>query len=230
MSRTFVIGDIHGCSRALDDLLASIEVDSNQDRLVFLGDYVDRGPDSRGVIDELLALRREYRNIITLKGNHEEVLLGFLAGRDRDFYLAIGGRETLLSYGCTEPFDYTCSLNIPESHRQFLANLLPYWEDEHGIYVHAGLKPAVHLTQQSPDWLYWAAGGRFATQRYDFGKQVIYGHSAVSTPLVGPGKIGIDTGCVYGGTLCCLILPDGEFVQVPCRKYWRRKREGDRLG
>ncbi len=81
--------------------------------------------------------------------------------RDKEFYLSIGGRETLLSYGCTEPFDYSSTLNIPDSHQQFLYNLLPYWEDEHHIYVHAGLKPAIHLTQQSPDWLYWAGGGKF---------------------------------------------------------------------
>ena len=220
MSRTFVIGDIHGCHQALMELLTLINADPDQDRLVFLGDYVDRGPDTRGVIDELLALRQQFRKMVALKGNHEEVLLGFLAGRDKEFFLAIGGRETLLSYGCSEPFEYSCTLNIPGDHQQFLYNLLPYWEDEDHIYVHAGLRPAVHLTQQSSDWLYWAAGGRFAAQSYDFGKRVIFGHSVFQTPLIDPEKIGIDTGCVYGGSLSCLVLPEFEFIQVPCRKYW----------
>ncbi|MEJ2691196.1 MAG: metallophosphoesterase family protein [Deltaproteobacteria bacterium] len=220
MSRTFVIGDIHGCPRAVVDRLALINADPDQDGLVFLGDYVDRGPDTRRVIDVLLSLQQEFRRMVTLKGNHEEVLLNFLAGRDREFFLAIGGRETLRSYGCTEPFDYSCTLDIPNSHQQFLYNLLPYWQDEHGIYVHAGLQPGIHLTQQSPDWLYWADGGKFAAQRYDFGKRVIFGHSVVLSPLIEPGKVGLDTGCVYGGSLSCLVLPDMEFVQVPCQKYW----------
>lgn len=220
MFRTFVIGDIHGCHQALVDLLGLINADFDRDRLIFLGDYVDRGPDSRGVIDELLMLQQQFRTTITLKGNHEEVLLNFLAGRDMDFYLSIGGRETLLSYGCSEPFDYTSILDIPSSHQQFLYNLLPYWEDEHCIYVHAGLRPAIHLTQQTPDWLYWAAGGKFVSQGYDFGKRVIFGHSVLPSPLIEPQKIGIDTGCVYGGSLSCLVLPEVEFVQVPCRKYW----------
>ena len=220
MQRTFVIADIHGCSESLVNLIAKIDPDPSKDRLIFLGDYVDRGPDSQGVIEEILSLRREFDKIITLKGNHEEVLLNFMAGRDREFFLAIGGRETLLSYGCAEPFDYSCSLNIPESHQNFLYNLLPYWEDEEFIYVHAGLRPGIHLTQQTPDWLYWAAGGPLASQRYDFGKKVIFGHSVVPSPLIQDDKIGIDTGAVYGGHLTCLILPEKKVVQVPSQKYW----------
>ena len=225
MPRTLVIGDIHGCRQELLELLDLVDVDLSSDRLIFLGDYVDRGPDSRGVIEVIFSLRRQSGEIITLKGNHEEVLLNYLGGRDRNFYLAIGGRETLASYGCSEPFDYDCTLNIPDTHQQFLYNLLPYWEDEKYIYVHAGLRPAVHLTQQSPDWLYWAAGGNFATQRYDFGKRVIFGHAVVEKPLVEREKIGIDTGCVYGGSLCCLILPDLQFVRVPCRPYWQSEKD-----
>lgn len=220
ISRTLVIGDIHGCRREFLELLDRVDADPFNDRLIFLGDYVDRGPDSRGVIEEILELQRQSAQVIALKGNHEEMLLSYLAGRDRDFYLSVGGRQTLLSYGCTEPFNYDCALNIPDSHQQFLYNLLPYWEDEKYIFVHAGLSPGIHLTQQSPDWLYWAAGGNFAAQRYDFGKRVIFGHSVVSTPVVKPEKIGLDTGCVYGGNLSCLVLPDLEFVQVRCRKYW----------
>lgn len=222
MTRTLVIGDIHGCRQELLHLLERVDADPFRDRLIFLGDYVDRGPDSRGVIEEILSLRRQFSQTITLKGNHEEVLLSFLAGVDREFYLDIGGRETLSSYGCAEPFDYDCSINIPDSHQSFLYNLLPYWEDENYIYVHAGLRPGVHLTQQSSDWLYWAAGGRFAGQKYDFGKKVIFGHSVVASPLVEEDKIGLDTGAVYGGTLTCLILPEMKFVQVPSRKYWQK--------
>jgi len=220
MNRTLVIGDIHGCRQELLALLERVNAEPLHDRLIFLGDYVDRGPDSRGVIEEVLALRRQFSKVVTLKGNHEEVLLSYLAGRDRDFYLSIGGRETLLSYGCVEPFAPDCALNIPESHQSFLYSLLPYWEDEEYIYVHAGLRPGVHLSQQGPEWLYWAAGRRFESQRYDFGKTVVFGHSFVSTPLIENGKVGIDTGAVYGGSLTCLVLPGMKFVQVPGRRYW----------
>jgi len=220
MFRTLIFGDIHGCRKEFKKLLELVGADPIRDRLVFLGDYVDRGPDSCGVVDDILVLKQQFRGTITLKGNHEEMLLNFLAGRDLEFYLAVGGRQTLLSYGCAEPFDYSCALNIPENHRHFLYNLLPYWEDEQFIYVHAGLRPGIHLTQQTPDWLYWAAGGRFVSQHYDFGKRVIFGHSALAAPLVEPDKIGLDTGAVYGGQLTCLLLPDMKFVQVPCRKYW----------
>jgi len=220
MSRTLVIGDIHGCRQELLALMERVDAEPLHDRLIFLGDYVDRGPDSRGVIEEILALRRQFSKVVTLKGNHEEVLLSYLTGRDKDFYLSIGGRETLLSYGCREPFDADCALNFPESHQNFLYNLLPYWEDEKYIYVHAGLRGGVHLSQQRPEWLYWASGGLFMSQRHDFGKTVIFGHSYVPTPLMEKAKIGIDTGAVYGGSLTCLILPAEKFVQVPGHKYW----------
>ncbi|MEW6428260.1 MAG: metallophosphoesterase family protein [Thermodesulfobacteriota bacterium] len=218
--RTLVFGDIHGCHRALIDLLALAAPDPRRDRLVFLGDYVDRGPDSRGVIDEILRLKREFRQVVALKGNHEEVLLSFLAGRERDFYLMVGGRQTLESYGCGPPFDYACAAAIPEAHRHFLGDLLPSWEDESHIYVHAGLKAGVHLSMQPSDWLYWAAGGRFVTQRHDFGKRVIFGHAVQQTPLIEPDKVGIDTGAVYGGHLSCLILPEFRILQVKSERFW----------
>ena len=220
MQRTFVIGDIHGCSESLAGLLAKLDPDPGRDSLIFLGDYIDRGPDSKGVIDLILSLPGQFRQIITLKGNHEDVLLNFMSGRDREFFLAIGGRQALQSYGCTEPFDYPCILNIPESHQQFFYNLLPYWEDEQYIYVHAGLRPGVHITQQTPEWLYWAAGERFVSQHYEFGKRIIFGHSVFTDPLIEPEKVGIDTGAVFGGKLTCLVLPDMKFVQVACQKYW----------
>ncbi len=218
--RTCVIGDIHGCHRELCLLLDRL-APSQGDRLVFLGDFVDRGPQSRQVVEEVLGLQRRGVEIVPLMGNHEEVLLAFLAGREREFYLAIGGHRTLASYGCSDPLDCgECARRFPKEHLAFFHGLLPYWEDEEFIYVHAGLQPGVHLSQQSPDWLYWGAGSRFLDRPFDFGKRVIFGHSVHSAPLVEPNRIGLDTGAVYGGRLTALVLPAFEFVQVEANKYW----------
>jgi len=189
--------------------------------VILLGDLVDRGPQSRQVVDEVLGLRRAGVEIIPLMGNHEEVLLAFLAGREREFYLAIGGHRTLASYGCPAPLDHRdCLTRLPESHLAFFQELLPYWQDDEFIYVHAGLQPGVHLSQQSPDWLYWGAGSRFLEHPFDFGKRVVFGHNVHPAPLVEATRIGLDTGAVYGGTLTSLVLPAFEFVHVPSKKYW----------
>lgn len=220
MRKTFVIGDIHGCYRSLLELLRKIDPIPKQDLLVFLGDYVDRGPDSMQVVAELLKLQKQCDHVIFLKGNHEQVFLNYLSGKDRDFYLLIGGRETAASYGINDPLTENPLAKIPPEHVSFFDELLPYWEDDSYIYVHAGIQPGVHLTQQTPDWLFWGRGGKFADLKYDFGKQVVYGHTVCRPPIVEVNKIGIDTGAVYGGDLTCLILPDMEFVSVRGRNYW----------
>ncbi len=218
--RTCVIGDIHGCHLELCRLLDRLALGAG-DRLVLLGDLVDRGPASRQVVDEILGLRRAGIEVVPLMGNHEQVLLAYLDGRDQEFYLAIGGRQTLASYGCPAPLDHhDCAGRIPGEHQAFFRSLLPYWQDDQHIYVHAGLEPGVHLSQQSPEWLYWSDGSRFADQGADFGKRVVFGHTVQPTPLVTETHIGLDTGAVYGGALTGLMLPAFEFVQVPSQKYW----------
>lgn len=220
MAQTFVVGDIHGCRQELNRLLAKISPHPQEDTLIFLGDYVDRGPDSKGVIDTLLGLKKTHKRFIALKGNHEESFLDFLAGKNRDFFLQIGGVQTLRSYGIRELSDPDGIKNIPPAHIQFLAGLLPYWENDEYIFVHAGLKPGVHLSQQGPEWLYWADKEGFIKTDYDFGKRVIFGHSASHQPIILPNKIGIDCGAVYGGKLTCLVLPDLEFISVDCERQF----------
>jgi serine/threonine protein phosphatase 1 len=213
MNRTFVIGDIHGCHKALVALLAKINPDPATDTIVFLGDYVDRGSDSRAVVAEIIALREKNQRVITLMGNHEEMFLRFLAGDDQDFFLGMGGRQTLASYGVDPPYSRQALAAIPVAHLQFYNELLTMWEDEHAIYVHAGLKPGVHLSQQPREWLLWARDNYLATG-YDFGRPVVSGHTPFRAPLVEKQKIIIDTGAVYGGQLTCLVLPDMEFVRT----------------
>jgi len=216
MRKTFVIGDIHGCHGALIKLLGQLAVDPREDCVIFLGDYIDRGPDSKAVVDEVLRLRKQLRHCITLMGNHEEMLLRFLAGHERQLFPRVGGRETLASYGVHEPYDRHALRKIPDEHCRFFEELLTCWEDDNYIYVHAGLQPGVHLSQQPREWLLWAREDYLGSD-YDFGKPVVSGHTPCRQPRVEKNKLIIDTGAVYGGRLTCLVLPDREFVQVAGR-------------
>ena len=218
MGKTYVIGDIHGCADLLFELLARIEPLAQDDTLIFIGDYIDRGPDSKGVIDIILGLRKKHIRIIALMGNHEFMFMGAVKGYGQQEFLSMGGDATLNSYGV--PLDSVRRLSalLPPEHLAFFEQLLPYWEDEEYIYVHAGLQPGVHLTQQSPDWLYWSRE-EFIHSTYDYGKKVIYGHTPYNHPRIDRNKIGIDTGAVYGNSLTCLVLPEEEFITLKSNKY-----------
>ena len=217
MSQTFVIGDIHGCSDMLYELLAKIRPIARDDTVIFMGDYIDRGTDSRGVIDIVLKLRAEHQRVITLMGNHEFMLLGAVKGYGHQEFLNMGGDATLKSYDIAPGSLNDLAAKLPRNHLAFLQDLLPYWEDEDHIYVHAGLQPGVHLTQQSPDWLFWSRE-EFIDSIYNYGKKVIYGHTPHEKPKVDDNKIGIDTGAVYGGALTCLVLPENKFISVETQK------------
>ena len=214
MSKFFTIGDIHGCSKPLAELLEKIApLLTKDDTIIFIGDYIDRGPDSKGVIDIVLELRKKHKRVITLMGNHESMFMGALQGYGQKEFLRMGGEATLKSYGIDKDITKDFSANIPPDHLAFFLDLMPYWETEEYIFVHAGLQPGVHLTQQSPDWLFWARD-EFIETTYDFKKKVIYGHTPFDTPKVDSNKIGIDTGLVYGNTITCLILPEMKFIAV----------------
>lgn len=211
VGRYFAIGDIHGCLRSLEALLKLVlpQVDPERDTIVFIGDYVDRGPDPRGVIQRIIDLKRDYPRVVALKGNHEDMLLGWVEeGRDLDLYLFNGGGSTIRSYEREGRFQ------IPEEHMEFLRSLVLYHETENYLFVHAGLRPGVPLEQQDPMDLLWIRG-EFIRSRADFGKVVVFGHTPLREPLVMPNKIGIDTGAVYGGRLTCVELPTLKFYSVP---------------
>ena len=211
MAKTFVIGDIHGCHQALTELWQRISPVTAADTVVFLGDYIDRGPGSRQVVDEILMIRRDLPRVITLMGNHEQMLIDFLEGKEGAPFLEVGGVETLASYGLAAGREE--ALALPSSHLNFFRELLPFWQNREAIYVHAGLMPARPLALQPKSWLFWAREEFFRSD-YDFGKPVVYGHTPFPTPRQEKHRIGIDTGAVYGGHLTCLVLPDLEFIQV----------------
>lgn len=212
-STTCVIGDIHGCHRSLTQLLP--QVLDRADTIVFLGDYVDRGPQSQAVIATILSLQRARGRVIALMGNHDFLFLQHLTGGDSSLFLQVGGRQTLASYGLSPTADQgEISRSIPPEHLAFLKSLPLYWQDQHAIYVHAGLQPGLHLSQQTSQWCLWARE-QFIHSRYDFGKAVVFGHTVFTEPLVTANRFGIDTGAVYGGRLTALLLPQRELISVP---------------
>ncbi len=211
MKKIFAIGDIHGCYDRLKKLMDKIPIDFSCDTLVFIGDYIDRGPYSVEVVDYLMQLRNRVPDIVFLKGNHEDMLDKFINGVDRFTYLLNGGQQTLDSY-LTKPVQ-SDFYPIPPDHMEFFKSLRLYYETEEFIFVHAGLRPRVPLESQKTEDLLWIRD-KFISSKYDFGKRVIFGHTPLKKPLVEPNKIGIDTGAVYGNALTCVQLPDLVFFQT----------------
>jgi len=211
MKKIFAIGDIHGCYDRLKSLMGKIPIDCSRDTLVFIGDYIDRGPHSVEVVDYLIQLKNRFPAVIFLKGNHEDMLDKFINGSDRTTYLLNGGQQTLDSY-LTKPVQSE-SFPIPLDHLDFFKSLRLFYETEEFIFVHAGLRPRVPLESQNTEDLLWIRD-KFISTKYDFGKRVIFGHTPLKKPLVEPNKIGIDTGAVYGNALTCVQLPDLSFFRA----------------
>jgi len=211
MQHIYAIGDIHGCCDRLRALMDKIPIDMDTDRLLFIGDYVDRGPSSYEVVEYLVNLRRRFPAVVFLRGNHEDMLLNYLSGEDRLTFLMNGGRLTLEDY--LNHARGTGNGPIPPEHRQFFDQLRLYHETDDYIFVHAGLQPKVPLEKQDPRDLVWIRQ-KFIYSDYDFGKRVIFGHTPFNEPFVAANKIGIDTGAVYGNRLTCVKLPEVEFFSV----------------
>jgi serine/threonine protein phosphatase 1 len=204
--RGFVVGDIHGCARALRVLVQEMDLTSD-DFVVVLGDAIDRGPDSRKVLDRLLDIDDACELIFVL-GNHEEMMLDAMRGRNLDEWLRHGGNATMASYGGS--FN-----NIPEDHLDLLETAVRYWEGPTEICVHANLEPGVELKRQRSSWLRWKKliGLEYP---HESGKRVICGHSGVSyaAPSVKNGWICLDTMAYGGGVLSALDLATGEILQA----------------
>ena len=207
----YAVGDVHGCLDLLLQLLDEVQPNLEQDVLLFMGDYIDRGPDSRRVVDYILKLRQKYprEHIICLKGNHEAMLQDFLQDRERAMFMFNGGLRTIRNYW-GENWESLPRLLLPPEHEEFYRELRPYYETPDYIFAHAGLKPGVPLAEQEEKDLLWIRGQFIASQE-DFGRLVIFGHTPFNQPLVLPNKIGIDTGAVYGNFLTCLKLPEKKF-------------------
>ena len=215
--RVYAIGDIHGCDIQLGNLHAAIAEDVARrptDELVLLhiGDYVDRGVDTAGVLRRLLRdpLVPDMQ-VVNLVGNHDETMLHALSG-DRPAatdWLFAGGRPALESYGI-DPDSPRESWpeNVPPEHLEFLRNLTLTHREGGYFFVHGGVRPGVPLEQQAREDLL-RMRQPFLYSEMDFGAVVVHGHSPVKEPVVRHNRIAIDTGAVFGGKMTCLVL-EGE--------------------
>ena len=212
---TYVIGDIHGRSALLDQLFRDVPWDISKDKLVFLGDIVDRGNDSRGVIDRLIELRKNNPNVVVLRGNHEQMMLDCLDFGDFQWLVPEnGGLATLESYGLhLSQLRDVSDIRIPDEHIRFLRDLKPYHEDTSAIYVHAGLLLGKHPSETSVDTLMWSRNTQFF--RYYTGKLCFFGHTPTQfLPREGRHSrhgvyingacVGVDTSGDHDSPLSCI--------------------------
>ncbi len=211
MQKIFVVGDIHGCFDKLCALMDKIPLNIGRDQLLFIGDYIDRGPGSIEVVDYLIDLKKRSPGTIFLKGNHEDMLQNYLDGIDRFTYLLNSGQQTLDAY--LDRLHESEDFPVPAAHLEFFSSLRLYYQTEDYIFVHAGLREKIPLESQDKMDLLWIRD-EFIYSDYDFGKRVIFGHTPFKEPLLQPNKIGIDTGAVYGNRLTCVQLPEINFFSV----------------
>jgi serine/threonine protein phosphatase 1 len=226
--RVYAIGDVHGRNDLLRFVLGTIVAEAArsplQTHLVLLGDYIDRGPDSRDVIDMLLHLPGTLRTHF-LRGNHEQALLDFL---DRPLtypeWRDFGADATLLSYGVRPPPSIDTAALIatrnqleqcmPAEHLRFFSTLVPSVSIGDYLFVHAGVRPGVPLDRQDAGDLMWIRD-EFLSSSNDHGKLVVHGHTPIAEPVFRPNRIGIDTGAYATGRLTALVL-EGRQQRVFC--------------
>ncbi len=224
--RIYAIGDVHGRLDLLKQLMETILADDRQrgqadTQIILLGDLVDRGPDSAGVIDYVMNLMNSGLRIRCLAGNHEEVMLTAIEEPSPEtarFFFRVGGRETLMSYGlkqdALESVEWAALAEmitsvVPQSHVEFLQNLENMIVIGDYAFVHAGINSSLPLDKQKLQTLRWIRQG-FVDQDDELEKTIVYGHTISENVVKGPSRIGIDTGAYKSGKLTALALEGGE--------------------
>jgi serine/threonine protein phosphatase 1 len=221
-TRIYAVGDIHGRADLLHDLIERIDDDLHRRPVeqaveVYLGDYIDRGYDSKSVVD-ILCHRLVHRNAICLRGNHEAILEDFLCDPEIIYgWMRLGALSTLTSYGVSLPsvaqFVPTrihrafCDA-LPRTHMLFLQCLRNTYQCGDYLFVHAGIRPGVPIEQQVQDDLIWIRD-EFLHSSKDHGWTIVHGHTPVSHPQICSNRINIDTGAVFTGRLTCVVLEAG---------------------
>ena len=210
LGRVIAIGDIHGCSLALDAILEAV-APWTQDTIVTLGDYIDRGPDSAGTLERLIALSGRCR-VVPLLGNHDEVLLKILSGHQylAHAWLAFGGAETLASYGCSVP------QQIPRSHVEFLRQCPSWFEADGHFFVHASYDPRQKLKAQPAELLRWQSLAEGLPAPHRSGKAAVVGHTSQKDgEVLDLGYLRcIDTWAYGTGYLTALDVNSGQIWQA----------------
>jgi serine/threonine protein phosphatase 1 len=216
--RTIAIGDVHGCSLALEALLAAI-APRPDDVIVTLGDYVNRGPDSRAVLDRLIELEGQCK-LLPILGNHDQTLLSALSGERSALsdLLDMGGAATLRSYGANRVTEADLT-RIPPEHRAFLERCRDYYETDEHIFLHAQYDPDLAMDEQSPLWLRWESLRDGIPGPHVSGKRAIVGHSSQkSGEILDLGHlVCLDTFCYGGGWLTAMDVDTDEVWQFDRR-------------
>lgn len=237
--RIYAIGDIHGYLAELERAHRLIAADRErvedaEARVIHVGDLCDRGPDTRGVIDFLIAGRERGEPWITLKGNHDRLMEYFLKPEPRQdpymlvgwtwFTEGVGGIETLGSYGIDIPkkerlyrLHARARKAVPEAHRAFLESLPASFETEEHIFVHAGIRPGIPMAEQTETDLLWIRHD-FHDDTRDHGKLVVHGHTPVKAVTHYGNRLNIDTGAGYGKPIGVVVIEG--------RKVWRLTEKG----
>lgn len=207
MPLTYAIGDVHGCLAKLENLIARCDAHARGRamRLVLLGDYIDRGPDSIGVVRFLMELgARRGDGVIALKGNHEAIVFDVLDGAvPVANWLAGGAAATLQSYGVDDP------AALPRAHLDWLRALRWSYDDGRRFFVHAGIDPERPLDAQDTHDLIWMREP-FLSDLRDYGRLIVHGHTPVTTgkPDLRPNRLNLDTAAVFGGPLTAAVFDD----------------------
>lgn len=208
MPKLLAIGDLHGASTALNTLLEFVKIRPD-DTVITVGDYIDRGPDSRGVLERLCELQHS-TNLIPLRGNHEIAMLAaFHSRQGLEDWLSIGGDTTLRSYGIQSPH------GIPRDHVEFIESCRPWHQTEKHFFVHANAEPDRELDEQDDSPLFWQHV-YFAPSRHQSGKTMICGHTPQRSgvPKNWGTAVCIDTGAGHGLWLTCLDVRAGHYWQA----------------
>lgn len=228
----YAIGDVHGKLHSLETLLTKVCVDltslatDRPSHLVFLGDYIDRGEDSSGVLNYLSTLSATnttpFDRLTFLRGNHEELMTRFLENPEHDDWLTFGGLETLISYGVPDLLQYmqvedktemvaVCLECIPNRHLDFLYHKLEAsYTSGDVFFCHAGVNPDVPISQQKDQTLMWGHP-EFMERGGPDGHTIVHGHRIRRSPDIGPNRLGVDTGAYHTGILSAVRIYDNDF-------------------
>ncbi|MHA7966714.1 metallophosphoesterase family protein [Paenibacillus sp. CAU 1782] len=235
MKRIIMISDLHGCIDQFNQMLYLINYNSDNDQLLLLGDYVDRGPNSKEVVDKVIELVKKH-NAIALRGNHDQRLVDLINNNSKliqSKFLEHGGLHTIRSY-CNIKNEISDDIlnqareTIKSSfghHLDFLSKLPLYHEDHDHIYVHAGLNPNFMNWKNQSEYDFMYIKDEFIKHKFELNKKIIFGHTktidihGTSNIWFSDDKIGIDGGCAYGMQLNCLIFQEGSYITERIKRY-----------